>query len=107
MLQVVVFSALVGVGLLMIEAKRAEALINPLVALQEVCMSLIGWIVKFAPLAVFGLMLDVSSKIGIAVFAILGSFVLTVLAGLLILVTIFSIILMTRGKSPVKFFASV
>jgi Na+/H+-dicarboxylate symporter len=107
MLQVVVFSALIGIGLLLLPEEKAEGVVSILAAIQEACMKLITLVVAIAPLAVFGLMVDVTTKIGFSVFTVLGGFAITVLDGLAVLLILYTVLLLLKRKSPLVFFSNI
>jgi Na+/H+-dicarboxylate symporter len=72
MLQVVLFSIIFGLALVTLAPKQAEPLLTLLGSLQEVCMTVVKWAMLMAPVAVFGLLAQISTKIGINVLAGLG-----------------------------------
>lgn len=108
MLQVVVFAIVLGVALVSLPAKDASPLLGLLASTQRVCMTVVGWAMKLAPLAVFGLMARLTSQAGLgALFGLLG-YVATVLAGLAVLLVIYVFVAwLVGGRSPGKFLRSV
>lgn len=108
MLQVVLFSIIFGLALVTLAPKQAEPLITLLGSLQEVCMTVVKWAMLLAPLAVFGLLAQISAKIGIDVLAGLGVYVGTVLLGLALLLAIYLLIVyFVSHKSPWKFLKAI
>lgn len=108
MLQVVLFSIIFGLALVTLAPKQAEPLLTLLSSLQEVCMTVVKWAMLMAPLAVFGLLAQISTKIGIDVLAGLGIYVGTVLLGLFLLLIIYLLIVYFVSRiSPVKFLKAI
>lgn len=85
MLQVILFAAMLGLALLAIPAKQAKPLFDLLTALQEVSIRIVSWAMKLAPLAVFGLITKLVASLGLEVLTGMAIYVLTVIAGLLVL----------------------
>jgi Na+/H+-dicarboxylate symporter len=108
MLQVVLFSIIFGMALVTLAPKQAEPLLSLLGSLQEVCMTVVKWAMLLAPLAVFGLLAQISTKIGIDVLAGLGVYVGTVLLGLALLLLIYLLIVsFVSHKSPWHFLKAI
>ncbi len=101
MLGVVIFTVIIGVALLVIDNKYAEPIVRLLEAVQQICMTVVRWAMELAPYAVFGLMTQITSKIGLDALAGLGMYVLAVIVGLLLLTIVYNIIiqLFTNHKS--------
>ncbi len=109
MLAIVVFSLLVGVAV--VNADKKE-LTKPLVALAEaileVCMTVIRTAMRFAPLAVFGLLAQTTAANGVQTLADLAIYCSVVLAGLLTLLVLYIVIVAVFGAiSPISFMRSV
>ena len=108
MLQVVLFAIIFGLALVTLPPKHADPLLSLLGSLQEVCMTVVKWAMLIAPLAVFGLLAQITTKIGIDVLAGMGVYVGTVLFGLLLLMLLYLIIVSTVSKkSPGKFMSAI
>ncbi len=89
MLSIVLFSIIIGIALINIESKTAQPLIGLFYTIQEVCMTVIKWAMKIAPFAVFGLIAQIIAKIGYSALTGLAVYVVTVLAGLTILMLLY------------------
>jgi Na+/H+-dicarboxylate symporter len=102
MLQLVIFAVIVGIALVSLPPRDAKPLLELLGSLQKVCMAVVRWAMTLAPVAVFGLMAQLTASVGLEVLAGLSVYVGTVLAGLLVLLTVYlgALVLMT-GSSPV------
>ena len=108
MLQVVLFSIVFGLALVTISPKRAEPLLDILSSIQEVCMAVVRWAMLLAPFAVFGLLAQITMKVGLDALLGMAVYVGTVLLGLLILLLFYlAIIFVTNRKSPIWFLKNV
>ena len=85
MLQVILFAAVLGAALLSIPAQQSKPLFDLLGALQEVSLRIVSWAMLLAPLAVFGLITRLVANLGVEVLGGIAIYVLTVIAGLLII----------------------
>lgn len=108
MLQVVLFALIFGLALVSLAPKQAKPLLSLLGSLQEVCMTVVKWAMLLAPLAVFGLLAQITTKIGIDVLLGMGVYVGTVLLGLLVLLCLYLLIVsLISRRSPWSFLNSV
>jgi Na+/H+-dicarboxylate symporter len=104
MLQIVLFSVIVGVALVSIPAEQAKPLLELLGSVQAVCITVVRFAMLIAPLAVFGLLAQLTARTGLAALAGLSVYVATVLLGLvLLLVMYFIIVWYVAGKNPMWF----
>jgi Na+/H+-dicarboxylate symporter len=104
MLQVVIFAVIFGIALLMTEPNRSRPLIDFLNALQEVCMSVVRIAMTMAPVAVFGLIAQLTSKIGLEALLGMAVYVCTVLLGLFCLLLLYLLLLfVTATQKPLSF----
>ena len=107
MLQVILFAVVVGVALVNMEPEKSAPLFELLGSIQEVCMKVVGFAMRLAPFAVFGLVARLTSTVGVEVLAGMGVYVLTVLAGLAALVGLHVLIAwVLGGRSPIAFLKS-
>ena len=83
MLQVIVFSILLGIGIKATGA-RAEKLKEFFESANEVVMEMVFLVMKLAPIGVFSLVVTVFAENGIAILQPLMAYILTVIAALLI-----------------------
>lgn len=104
MLQVIMFSAVLGFALLSIPQKQAQPLFDLLGALQEVSMRVVSWAMLLAPIAVFGMITKLVANLGIDVLAGMLMYVITVISGLLVMMLIYLIIIKLIGRIPLKVF---
>jgi Na+/H+-dicarboxylate symporter len=108
MLQVILFAIVVGIALVNLDPEKSAPLFDLLGSLQEVCMKVVGWAMRLAPLAVFGLMTRLTASVGVNVLAGMAVYVSTVLAGLAIMMLVFVGLAGTAGGiRPARFLSSV
>ena len=108
MLQVILFSAVLGAALLSIPAQQSKLLFELLGALQEVSLRIVSWAMLLAPLAVFGLIAHLVANLGIDVLAGMAVYVVTVVLGLLIIAAFYFIVARaTLTQSFREFFINV
>lgn len=108
MLEVVIFSIIFGLALLMTPLERTRPLFDFLGSLQEVCMTVVRGAMLLAPIAVFGLMAQLVSKIGFEALLGMSIYVLTVLLGLLILFMLYMLLILIVAKtSPLSFVSKI
>ncbi len=77
-LQVLFVSVIFGLGTSALAEDRRRALVQVLRGVSEVMVKLVGWIMIFAPVGVFGLMAAVVGRSGLSVVGSLGYYVLVV-----------------------------
>ncbi|WP_283789269.1 dicarboxylate/amino acid:cation symporter [Bermanella sp. WJH001] len=104
MLQVILFSAVLGAALLSIPASQSKPLFDLLGALQEVSLRIVSWAMLLAPIAVFGLITRLVANLGVDVLAGMAVYVLTVLLGLLIVAILYFIVAKLTLKHSLKYF---
>lgn len=105
MLGVVLLALLVGIALLSIEKESSQHVLPVINAIFRTSMIFVDWAMQLAPYAVFGLIAQITAKIGIKVLMSLGVYFLTVLGGLALVLLMYSLILIFFArKSPFWFF---
>lgn len=104
MLQVVVFAIFVGVALVTMDARLARPLVDLLGAVQEVSMVVVRWAMYLVPAAVFGLMTQLTARMGLDALLGMGVYVLTVLGALLLAFAFLMLVYaLGRRRSPLAF----
>lgn len=107
MLQVVLFAVIVGIALVAMNPQQSKPLLDLLGSLQEVCMTVVRFAMRLAPFAVFGLMAQLSSKIGIGALLGMAVYVGTVLLGLLCMIAVYlALVFGFAQRGPKRFLAS-
>lgn len=108
MLQIIAFALFVGGAIITIGVK-AEPVKNVIESFSEIMFSIIGGIMKFAPIAVFALIASTVAKNGTEVLGPLLMLVIAVyVACFLHAAIVYSILVKTVGKtSPITFFKAM
>jgi proton glutamate symport protein len=113
MLPLIFFSLLIGVFIGLAEhregSKDASVVRRFFSGLFDVMMQMTLWVVKFAPIGVFGFTLYAAAGKGPAAFKVLGWYVVTVFVALLIhaTVTLPTILKLATGRSPIAYMRSL
>lgn len=100
MLQVVIFALIFGIALVTMAPKQARPLLDLLGSLQEVCMTVVRWAMVLAPYAVFGLLAQLTMKIGIDALLGMAVYVITVLLGLMLLLILYLVLVFIFTQLP-------
>lgn len=82
MMQLVLLAILVGVAMVSMQRKRAQPLLDLLSSIQEVSMIVVRWAMYLVPLAVFGLLAQITTRLGLDALLGMGFYVVTVGLGL-------------------------
>ncbi len=108
MLQVVIFALIFGIALVNMRTKNSKPLLELLGSLQEVCMMIVKWAMFFAPLAVFGLMARLTSRLGVDALLGMSVYVGVVLLGLASMLAFYlAVIYVFTRKGPLDFLRKV
>ncbi len=108
-LAIMFFSLFVGIALAMVRSERTVVFEQWLQGLYDIVMKIIELAMKIAPYGVACLVFTVAARLGLDIVFLLGKFVLVVLIGLLLQMTIvYSVVLKyTVGVSPWAFFKRI
>jgi Na+/H+-dicarboxylate symporter len=98
MLQVVLFAIIIGVALVMMPREQSRPLLDVLGSLLEVCMTVVRVAMRLAPYAVFGLMTQLTTKIGLDALLGMAVYVGTVLLGLALLLGFYLLMVLVVGR---------
>lgn len=108
MLQIVLLAIFLGIALMSLANEEAKPLVALLNTFQKISMVVISWAMKLAPIAVFGLTVQIISQLGIDALLGLGVYVFTVILGLFILLVFYLFLVsMFGGQSPVLFLKNI
>lgn len=108
MLQIVIFAIFVGIAVVFISKEQALPLIQLLECIQELSLKVVGWAMTLAPIAVFGLLADISIRVGVNAIMGMSMYVLTVILGLFILLAFYlTLVKLWAKQSPLKFLSQV
>jgi DAACS family dicarboxylate/amino acid:cation (Na+ or H+) symporter len=105
-LAVMFFALAFGIGLVLAQTEKTAALQNAIEGLLEVTMTLIGYVIRLAPIAVACFMFNLAALFGADILLRLGAYMATVLGALLIqLLIVYPIaVWLAGGMGPVAFF---
>lgn len=104
MLQIILFAVLMGMALLSLQPAQSSPLYDLLGSLQEVCMTVVKWAMRLAPLAVFGLMAQLTASVGVGTLIGMGAYVGVVLLGLTVLMIGYLLLMWVTDRiSPWRF----
>jgi len=106
MLQIVIAAAIIGIALVTTPSEQRKPLLELLGSVQAACMVIVGWVMRFAPVAVFGLLAHITSRVGLSALLGTGMYVVTVLTGLLCLQITYLLIAKVFGRRSVRTFIS-
>jgi Na+/H+-dicarboxylate symporter len=108
MLAIVLFAIIIGIAILQLEAGLKNSVLKLLSATQEICMTIVKWAMKIVPYAVFGLLAQLVSNIGITSLKGIGLYIVTVLIGLLLMTIIYLLLVTFVGKrNPFEFLRKI
>ncbi|BES73230.1 dicarboxylate/amino acid:cation symporter [Marinobacter nanhaiticus D15-8W] len=108
MLQVVIFSIIIGIALVTMAPTQARPMLDLLDSLQQICMTVVKWAMRLAPYAVFGLMAQLTTTVGFSALAGMAAYVITVLLGLVMMLGIYLFMLsLVGGLRPWPFLKKV
>ncbi|KJZ13590.1 C4-dicarboxylate transporter [Marinomonas sp. S3726] len=93
MLQLVVYAMIMGVALVALPPKKSKVLLQALDSVQAIAMQVVSWAMLLAPLAVFGLLCEITIRIGVDALLGMSIYVLTVIFGLVVLWVFYLIII--------------
>lgn len=108
MLQIVLFSIILGLALVSLQPDRSKPLLELLGSLQSVVMRIVSWVMRLAPYAVFGFIAQVTMQTGLETLLGIGVYVLTILGALLAMIVFYLFVVLLVGRmSPWRFLAAV
>ncbi|MDD3969384.1 MAG: dicarboxylate/amino acid:cation symporter, partial [Proteiniphilum sp.] len=102
MLQVIVFSILFGICMLLIEPKKARPVSRLIDGLNEIVLKMVDLIMCIAPYAVFALLAQIIVSSGnVEILQKLLMYGLTVVTGLTVMIALYLLLIyLTTGRSP-------
>jgi Na+/H+-dicarboxylate symporter len=108
MLPIVIFAIIIGIAITQLKTEHLSPVARVLGAIQEICMTVVHWAMKIVPYAVFGLIAQLVSTIGLESLRSIGMYVITVILGLAILLIIYLLIVSVLGAyNPLKFLKAI
>ncbi len=106
MLQLVVFSIFIGVALVLLNPLHARPLIDLARAVRELSMVIVGWAMLLTPVAVLGLLAQITMQVGVDAILGMSVYVGTVLLGLVLLITLYLVLVWFIGRIRPSMFLS-
>ncbi|BBN83643.1 dicarboxylate/amino acid:cation symporter [Pseudoalteromonas sp. A25] len=108
MFAVVMYACFIGIALTTLSIKQKTLLLDLTEAAQSLSLRIVNWAMLLAPFAVFGLLCDITIRIGIDALIGVSAYVGTVLLGLLVLLTVYIVIAKAVGQvSPMRFLSAI
>ena len=108
MLATVILALFIGVALTATGAKTADLMKGFFEAVQEISLTVIDWAMRLAPVAVFGLICNITMRVGFDAIAGMAAYVGTVLGGLALLLVFYLVLAAVLGKTnPLRFLARI
>lgn len=108
MLSIVIFTIIIGVAVTQLSEKTKAPILRLLSAIQEICMTIVKWAMRMVPLAVFGLMAQLTLSVGVDSLKGIGFYVVVVLLGLLLLLVLYLLMVAILGKTnPLQFIKKI
>lgn len=108
MLQIVIFSILVGIVMLSLPQATGKPFADLCLFGQAASMKVIEWAMVLAPYAVFGLICNVTIHIGIETITGVGAYAVSVLLGLFSMFLVYLLIVSLIGKyNPLHFLRGI
>ncbi|MCH8347338.1 MAG: dicarboxylate/amino acid:cation symporter, partial [Proteobacteria bacterium] len=104
LLEIVIASVIFGVALLVMKKSQAKPMLKVLESIQGASLIIIDFIMRFAPIAVFGLISKVVIESGFEVIGDLGAYMATFLLILFLILGFYALVLkLYVGRSPLEF----
>jgi Na+/H+-dicarboxylate symporter len=108
MLSIVIFTIIIGIAIAQLSETAKNPILKLLSAIQEICMTVVKWAMRLVPLAVFGLMAQLTLSIGIDSLKGIGFYVVIVILGLVLLLVFYLLIVTIIGKiNPFQFLRKI
>jgi proton glutamate symport protein len=105
MLSIVVFALILGIALTKMEDAKSKPIRDLFQSIQDFTMIVVDWALKISPFAVFGLMAQAISKLGLDLLSGLAYYVGTVVSGLILVFLFYSMVCYLFAKvNPIQFF---
>ena len=108
MLQIVVAALLMGAALSAIPRESSQHVLQFARGIQDLSMKIVSWAMRLAPVAVFGLLCDITLRVGVEALAGLSMYVACVLVGLLLLQVFYLVLVsLLAQRNPWQFLAQI
>jgi proton glutamate symport protein len=108
MLATVILALFLGMAIVALDSKRTQPFLQWIDVIQSMAMKIIEWAMKLAPIAVFGLICNITMRVGFGAIAGMAAYVGTVVAGLFLLLLFYLFIVWSLGQmSPLQFLKKI
>jgi Na+/H+-dicarboxylate symporter len=108
MLAIVIYAIFIGIAMLALKKHQSKLILDLVSSIQAVTLKIVNWAMIIAPLAVFGLLCDVTIRIGLDAILGMSAYVATVMLGLLLLLGVYILIVkLVSGKNPKEFLIAI
>lgn len=108
MLQVVIFSAVLGVALISLAPESSKPLLDLMGSIQQVSMRIVSFVMRIAPLAVFGLLASTMAETGAGILSGLVMYAVAVIGALVLLLMMYLAIVVALGRrNPMTFLGHI
>jgi proton glutamate symport protein len=108
MLATVILALFLGMAIVALDSKRTQPFLQWIDVIQSIAMKIIEWAMKLAPIAVFGLICNITMRVGFGAIAGMAAYVGTVVAGLFLLLIFYLFIVWSLGQmSPLQFLKKI
>ncbi|MCO7223924.1 dicarboxylate/amino acid:cation symporter [Pleionea sp. CnH1-48] len=104
MLQIVIFSIIVGVAVMSLSKEKMQPFLSFGESIQEIALKIVSWAMLLAPYAVFGLLADITIRVGFEAIVGVSVYVGTVLLGLISLLAFYLLIVKFVAKKNILSF---
>ena len=108
LLQIVIAATVIGVALVSLPEDAAKPIKDLAQSGQAISMTVVGWAMIIAPVAVFGLICDMTIKLGFGALVGMGIYMFSVLLGLISMVGVYlMIVTFIARRNPIEFLKAV
>ena len=107
MLAIVLLAAILGLACRVVSQQKVRVVYQLVDAMLEISMRVVKWAMFLTPYAVFGLMAQLIARVGISTVLGMTAYILTVLIGLAVLLSLYVILVGLWGRNPLRFLADV
>jgi len=101
MLSILIFALIIGLSMAALPKESSKPLLDILESVQKITLHILLFSMKIVPFAVFGLIVGMVSKIGLESMAGLGVYMITVVIGLAIMLSVYALILKFVARRPI------
>ena len=108
MLAIVIYAIFIGVALLALGKQQNLLILDLISSIQAITMKIVNWAMMIAPLAVFGLLCDITIRVGFDAILGMSAYVGTVMLGLIFLLGFYLLIVtFVAKKDPLEFLIAI